>query len=123
PQTQQNHRPTRIKRKGGDGERNETGGAGVAQLVEQLICNQQVAGSSPFASSEEMTFVISHKSGRVPERSKGTDCKSVATGFEGSNPSPSTGARWLFRSEIERRGGDEHDKYAGVAQLVELQPS
>ena len=26
-------------------------GAGVAQLVEQLICNQQVAGSSPFASS------------------------------------------------------------------------
>ena len=26
-------------------------GAGVAQLVEQLICNQQVAGSSPVASS------------------------------------------------------------------------
>lgn len=26
-------------------------GAGVAQLVEQLICNQQVGGSSPFASS------------------------------------------------------------------------
>ena len=25
-------------------------GAGVAQLVEQLICNQQVGGSSPFAS-------------------------------------------------------------------------
>ena len=24
--------------------------AGVAQLVEQLICNQQVGGSSPFAS-------------------------------------------------------------------------
>ena len=24
--------------------------AGVAQLVEQLICNQQVAGSSPIAS-------------------------------------------------------------------------
>ena len=26
--------------------------AGVAQLVEQLICNQQVGGSSPFASSK-----------------------------------------------------------------------
>ena len=26
------------------------GNAGVAQLVEQLICNQQVGGSSPFAS-------------------------------------------------------------------------
>ncbi len=25
--------------------------AGIAQLVEQLICNQQVAGSSPVASS------------------------------------------------------------------------
>jgi hypothetical protein len=25
--------------------------AGVAQLVEQLICNQQVAGSSPITSS------------------------------------------------------------------------
>lgn len=28
--------------------------------------------------------------GGVPERSKGTDCKSVGTAFEGSNPSPST---------------------------------
>ncbi|KAF0158612.1 MAG: hypothetical protein FD159_1045 [Syntrophaceae bacterium] len=27
------------------------GFAGVAQSVEQLICNQQVAGSSPIASS------------------------------------------------------------------------
>ena len=26
--------------------------AGVAQLVEQLICNQQVGGSSPFSGSE-----------------------------------------------------------------------
>ena len=34
---------------------------GVAQLAEQLICNQQVAGSSPIASS----------SGGVPELAKG----------------------------------------------------
>jgi hypothetical protein len=27
--------------------------AGVAQLVEQLICNQQVVGSNPTASSSE----------------------------------------------------------------------
>ncbi len=26
--------------------------AGVAQLVEQLICNQQVGGSNPFSGSE-----------------------------------------------------------------------
>ena len=79
-----------------------------SSMVEQLICNQQVAGSSPIASSVENEGTESL--GRVPERSKGTDCKSVATGFEGSNPSPSTAAMT----------GDE---FAGVAQLVELQPS
>ena len=30
--------------------------AGVAQLVEQLICNQQVVGSSPVASSIYILF-------------------------------------------------------------------
>ena len=37
--------------------------AGIAQLVEQLICNQQVAGSSPAASSKIMVvdkFVDDH---------------------------------------------------------------
>ena len=77
-------------------------------MVEQLICNQQVAGSSPIASS------VVNSSGRVPERSKGTDCKSVATGFEGSNPSPSTDAT---------NGANNGLEFAGVAQLVELQPS
>jgi hypothetical protein len=33
--------------------------AGVAQLVEQLTCNQQVAGSSPIASSTQATNDIS----------------------------------------------------------------
>ena len=28
--------------------------------------------------------------GGIPERSKGADCKSVGSAFEGSNPSPST---------------------------------
>jgi hypothetical protein len=82
-------------------------------MVEQLICNQQVAGSSPIASS-----VDNESLGRVPERSKGTDCKSVATGFEGSNPSPSTAeTTTAITSEM---GSME---FAGVAQLVELQPS
>ena len=51
--------------------------AGVAQSVEQLICNQHVGGSIPLASYD----------GEVPERPKGTDCKSVGDAFEGSNPS------------------------------------
>ena len=81
-----------------------------SSMVEQLICNQQVAGSSPIASS------VVNSSGRVPERSKGTDCKSVATGFEGSNPSPSTAA-------MKRATEMGNEGFAGVAQLVELQPS
>ena len=90
-----------------------------SSMVEQLICNQQVAGSSPIASSVEQRPQSPNDPnsslGRVPERSKGTDCKSVATGFEGSNPSPSTAAMV---------GASNNGlKFAGVAQLVELQPS
>ena len=55
--------------------------AGVAQLVEQLICNQQAGGSSPSTSS--INFIIL---GRFPERPKGADCKSVVIDFGGSNP-------------------------------------
>ena len=123
-----------------------------SSMVEQLICNQQAAGSIPIASSAAnqgarecrqallggMNFRGRKESspdsflgsleifakcsaihpgaaldapgfGGVPERSKGTDCKSVATGFEGSNPSPST-------KTTERR----NRCIAGVAQLAEL---
>ena len=52
----------------------------MAQLAEQLICNQQVIGSSPIVGSY----------GWIPEWPKGADCKSVGTAFEGSNPSPSS---------------------------------
>ena len=45
--------------------------AGVAQLVEHLICNQRVGGSNPFASSK--CFVSSRtaeaRSGKIPVRS------------------------------------------------------
>ena len=50
--------------------------AGVAQLEEQLTCNQQVAGSSPIASSIIIVYGSS-SSGGIPEWPKGTDCKSV----------------------------------------------
>ncbi|ADG01320.1 hypothetical protein CBF_3802 [Clostridium botulinum F str. 230613] len=32
--------------------------AGMAQLVEQLTCNQQVVGSSPIASSSEGLYAF-----------------------------------------------------------------
>ena len=58
--------------------------AGVAQLVEQLICNQQVGGSSPSTSSTSLAPVIEY--GGIPEWPKGTDCKSAGNAFGGSNP-------------------------------------
>ena len=56
--------------------------ADVAQLAEQLICNQQVIGSSPIIGFY----------GWVPEWPKGADCKSVSNAFGGSNPPPSIDA-------------------------------
>src|SRR5262249_61712155 len=47
--------------------------AGVAQLVEQLTCNQQVGGSIPFASSCVYAWC-----GQVAERLMAADCKSAA---------------------------------------------
>ena len=93
-----------------------------SSTVEQLICNQQVVGSSPIASSRirsfDNGFDICHYSrnisnltgvkgiGEVPEWPKGADCKSAGDAFEGSNPSLST----RFHN-------------AGIAQLVERKPS
>ncbi len=74
--------------------------AGVAQLVEQLICNQQVGGSSPSTSSIVLFYKIS---GRIPERPKGTDCKSVAFSFGGSNP-PSPTIFFFFHKYLPISG-------------------
>ena len=46
-------------------------------MAEQLICNQQVVGSTPITSSIY---------GSVPEWPKGADCKSVVCDFGGPNP-------------------------------------
>ena len=70
--------------------------AGVAQLVEQLICNQQVAGSSPFASS--FSFCDELKFGGMPEWSKGAGCKPAGFAYVGSNPTSPT-----IHSETSRK--------------------
>ena len=59
--------------------------AGVAQPVEQLICNQQVGGSNPSTSSIRGGANV-WEYGSVPEWPKGADCKSVVDDFGGSNP-------------------------------------
>ena len=60
--------------------------ADVAQLAEQLICNQQVIGSSPIIGFLKILYF---HNGWIPEWPKGTDCKSAANCFGGSNPPPS----------------------------------
>ena len=59
----------------------------MAQLAEQLICNQQVIGSSPIIGFIQFNIELYY--GQIPEWPKGTDCKSAATCFGGSNPPPS----------------------------------
>ena len=56
----------------------------MAQLAEQLICNQQVIGSSPIIGFSH-NFILC-VNGQIPEWPKGTDCKSAANCFGGSNP-------------------------------------
>ena len=73
-------------------------------MAEHLFCKQVVRGSSPLVSSSFFES-FTNNSGGLPEWPKGADCKSAGYAFDGSNPSPST-------AEI-----------AGVAQLVERQPS
>ena len=58
----------------------------MAQLAEQLICNQQVIGSSPIIGFIQFNIELYY--GQIPEWPKGTDCKSAGNAFECSNPSP-----------------------------------
>ena len=69
--------------------------AGIAQLVEQLICNQQVGGSSPSTGSTTYGKQSSEYGG-IPEWPKGADCKSVVVDFGGSNPPSSTTKKQLL---------------------------
>ena len=88
----------------------------MAQLAEQLICNQQVIGSSPIIgfvliSQYNIVQLNMRYFGWIPEWPKGTDCKSAANCFGGSNPpSPIESTDVVrFYSLI----------YADVAQLAE----
>ena len=126
--------------------------ASVAQLVEPLICNQEVMGSSPIAGSidfgcADRSITTEHARdgtgavlrwarallesctgtgtrrrsrgppdclhaferrglrlgpsplGEVPERPKGSDCKSDGNAFAGSNPAPPIRSRYIASTE------------------------
>ena len=92
--------------------------AGVAQAAEQLPCKQQVVGSTPSASSGVLRL-LQVPDGGVPERPKGADCKSAAIRLRRFESSP------LHPEETtpDPRRRKAFGPTAGVAQLVELQPS
>ena len=68
-------------------------------MAEQLTCNQQVDGSTPFTSSKILgaTNRCSKETeyGGIPERPKGADCKSVVSDFGGPNPPAPTRKKHL----------------------------
>ena len=83
-------------------------------MAEQLICNQQVVGSTPtvgfrggLSTDMKMGYCVLIEYGRIPEWPKGTDCKSAGDAFEGSNPSPPTKPyHWLSRCGSIGRAAD-----------------
>ena len=61
--------------------------AGVAQPVEQLICNQQVGGSNPSTSSTKLNI---WDMGVFPSGQRGQTVNLLAFAYDGSNPSAPT---------------------------------
>jgi hypothetical protein len=118
------------------------GSAGVAQLVEHLFCKQVVRGSSPLASSISSSSLrgdsmpaISSLSEGCPSGQREQAVNLPAHAYVGSNPTPSTrsvvSSRVRWRSSRPTTGkellpvAEVTGSYAiaGVAQLVERQPS
>ncbi len=67
-------------------------------MAEQLICNQRVRGSNPFASSMAWVvclLIIPHSEGRYPSGQRGQTVNLLALAFGGSNPPlPTIGEDW-----------------------------
>ena len=99
--------------------------ADVAQLAEHLICNQAVASSSLAVSS---VVTVSRRRGAdavcalelvgYPSGQREQTVNLPAYAFEGSNPSPT-----MRCGSSRSLGGAARRGVAGVAQLVERQPS
>ena len=106
--------------------------AGVAQLVEHLFCKQVVRGSSPRASStggRPLAAATSSESCPSGQREQAVNLPAYA--YAGSNPALSTTQRGLQRlraagwgtNPAAGRSAPRVMSLAGVAQLVERQPS
>ena len=97
--------------------------AGVAQLVEHLFCKQVVRGSSPRASSTGgRSLAAATPSESCPSGQREQAVNLPAYAYAGSNPAlstnPAAGTKRLGARSLRRVS-----RLAGVAQLVERQPS
>ena len=98
-------------------------------MAEQLICNQQVVGSTPITSSNTVCRLRTVQLGGIPEWPKGTDCKSAGTAFGGSNPpSPIRNAamaqlveRVLAKDEVPGPNPGSSLKYLRIVLLHDTQ--
>ena len=91
--------------------------ADVAQEVEQLTCNQQVVGSTPTIGSS--VWVRARAAERYPSGQREQTVNLPASAYRGSSPLPST----KFAAVTDGTETETDTKPAGVAQLVERQPS
>jgi hypothetical protein len=100
-----------------------------SSMVEQLICNQQVAGSSPIASSVQGGEAVesTHSARDLASTVAAKDLEGFPSGQRDQTvnlASLTSKVRILpppRRSHVETRA--QRKQLAGVAQLVELQPS
>ena len=97
-----------------------SGFAGVAQLAEQLICNQQVAGSSPIAGS---TFQTGKYMGRFPsgQREQTVNLPSQTSVVRIHPPPPF--AEMAELADALDSGSSEHYAHAGSSPVFRTKPS
>ena len=55
-------------------------------MAEQLICNQQVDGSTPFTSSSKVHAVVGLRMGDFPSGQRGQTVNLLSVDFGGPNP-------------------------------------
>ena len=95
-----------------------SGFAGVAQLAEQLICNQQVAGSSPFTSSIITNHLVGFPSG---QREQTVNLPSQTSMVRIHPPPPF--AEMAELADALDSGSSEHYAHAGSSPVFRTKPS
>lgn len=91
--------------------------ATVAQLVERLTCNEDVAGSTPAGGSTEL-LIEKKFSGRCPSGQREQTVNLPAYAFEGSNPSlPTRGHQELVTGGDKSLGSSVVERFLGKEKV------